>query len=252
LLRQNLTTAIIGPLTVSRATLRRADGIVPRKYMSYRIVILALCLTAITVESALQAQQTENAQSATAKKDPLMLRAHDEHQDVLVAADPWTDPEQYKARFSKKGPTDAGIVAIDVYLRNDGAMPLQVNLQTIRLTIAFSGEPEQNMAPLSAQTVAQNVYTKPVKNPSKPRIPLTGSGNNNKQVAELAAQLRQYQLSTDLVPPHGTVNGFLYFDIDGHYEWIEQSRLYVPDLKVMGTNKTLFFFDVPLGVSPAP
>jgi len=56
-------------------------------------------------------------------------------------------------------------------------------------------------------------------------------------------------LQTDLVPPHSIVRGLFYFDVDGHFDWITSAKLYVPDLKMMGTDKTLFFFDVDLAVA---
>ena len=67
---------------------------------------------------------------------------------------------------------------------------------------------------------------------------------------EFALALRQAQLSSDLVPPNQTVNGLLYFDLNGEFNLVAFSRLYVPDLKLMGSEKSLFFFDVPL--VPAP
>jgi hypothetical protein len=54
-------------------------------------------------------------------------------------------------------------------------------------------------------------------------------------------------LNTDLLPPHATTHGFVYFDIDGHYDWIPDARVEVPDLAFMNDPKPLFFFEIDLG-----
>jgi hypothetical protein len=189
---------------------------------------------------------------ANAAKDPAKLRAHDAHQDLLVAADPWIDAEDYKPRFPKKSPYDAGVIAIDVYIRNDGAVPVQINLNTIRLTVSFPNQADQNLPPLRPEVVANYMLEKGPVNPEKKRPSLPGSsGNMSKEMKQAIDELRTPAFSSDLAPPHGTVHGLFYFDLGGQFGAISYCRLYVPDLKLMGTNKTLFFFDVPLVPTPA-
>jgi hypothetical protein len=196
-------------------------------------------------------QQTETP--ANTAKDPAKLRAHDLHQDLLVAADPWADPEDYKAKFPKKSPFDAGVIAIDIYFRNDGATPIQINLSTIRLTVAFEGQSEQNLPPLKPAEVANYMLAKDPGDPAKRRIPLPGHGGAvSKEMQKAIDDLRALQLDSDLVPPHGMVHGLFYFDLGGHFDWISNCRVYVPDLKQMETNKALFFFDVQLYRSRVP
>ncbi len=218
--------------------------------MKSRILILALVLIPVALEPRVEARQ-QVTPAANGPKDPAKLRAHDLHQDILVAADPWAHPEDYKPRFPKKSPYDIGVIAIDVYLRNDGATPVQINLNTIRLTLAFSDQPEQNIPPLSPAEVAGYMLAKDPGNPEKRRPQLPGkSGAMSKEMQKTIGDLRTLQLSSDLVPPHGMVHGLVYFDLGGHFEWISYCRLYVPDLKQMGTDKALFFFDVPLFPPP--
>jgi hypothetical protein len=204
--------------------------------------------------SAMVVQQ-KSSQSA-AQKDPTKLPAHEAHQDLLVAADPWVTAEEYTARFPKNSPFDFGIIAIDVYFKNDGTLPVRINLDTIRLTIKHTESADENLPPLAAIDVADYMLgnnggggKNPTKRGVKLPIPIHGSGNskNDKKVLELADVLHGLQLQTDLVPPHSVVRGLFYFDVDGHFDWITQGRLYVPDLKLMGTDKVLFFFDVDLG-----
>ena len=221
--------------------------------MKPRIFMLVLLMIPAVLASAVVFQ--ERSSQAPSQKDPTKLPAHDAHQDLLVAADPWVTPEEYKTRFPKDCPFDYGIMAIDVYFKNDGALPVRINLATIRLTIKHTRSADENLPPLSSDDVANYMLGGKGngKNPTKSaKLPFpihTGSGKNEKKVQELADILHAVQLQTDLVPPHSTVRGLLYFDVDGHFDWTTPARLYVPDLKMMGTDKTLLFFDVDLGAA---
>jgi len=218
--------------------------------MKPRIFLLVLLMIPAALGAALVGQQRSS--EAPSQKDPTKLPARDAHQDLLVAADPWVTPEEYKARFPKDCPFDYGIMAIDVYFKNDGALPVRINLATIRLTITHERSANEELPPLSSNDVANYMLGSKgtAKNPTKRSrlpIPIHPSDKNDKKVQEMADVLHAVQLQTDLVPPHSTVRGLLYFDMDGHFEWTTTARLYVPDLKTMGTDKTLLFFDVDLG-----
>ena len=43
-----------------------------------------------------------------------------------------------------------------------------------------------------------------------------------------------------------TTHGFVYFDIDHHYEWLSHSRVDIPDLVFMNDAKPIFFFEIDL------
>jgi hypothetical protein len=213
-------------------------------------------LLLLMIPAALASAATFQGQPSTApsQKDPTKLPARDAHQDLLVAADPWVTAEEYKARFPKENPFDYGIMAIDVYFKNDGALPVRINLASIRMTIVHTRSANEELPPLSSNDVANYMLggkgngKNPTKGAKLP-IPIHPSDKSAKKVQEMADILHAVQLQTDLVPPHSTVRGLLYFDVDGHFEWTTTARLYVPDLKTMGTDKTLLFFDVDLGLA---
>jgi len=218
--------------------------------MRIRHPSLALLIASLAI-LCLARFPAQNAGPTPAKKDPSTLKARDQHQDLLVAADPWLKPEDYKSRFGKKTPFDAGIIAIDVYFRNDGVQPVRLNLDTIRLTISLPNTPDQELSPLRPQAVAEAVYTTDPLKPRGRRLPLPlPSSDKGKQMQELASSLRGVQLSTDLIPPKLVVNGLLYFDLGGHFNYISFARLYIPDLSRMGTDQPMFFFDVRFGPPP--
>ena len=58
--------------------------------------------------------------------------------------------------------------------------------------------------------------------------------------------MRAAAIPSDVVGPKATVRGFLFFDIDHHYDWLTDARLDVPDVTFMLNNEALFYFQVNL------
>jgi hypothetical protein len=167
---------------------------------------------------------------------------------LLIAVNPYTSAEQYKARFGKRTPYDGGILAIEVFFRNDNDLPIRINLKTMQLLVGAPGEARQHLDPLSPEEVADRVLSKP-KDPT-PRLPIPHPGGiapkHDKNWEEFAGNVRSAALATDLLPPHATTHGFVYFDIDRHYGWLTNARFDVPDLAFMNNAKPIFFFDIDL------
>jgi hypothetical protein len=189
----------------------------------------------------------------TAPVDPLTLPARDTHQNLLIATDPYISPERYdKERFGKKSPHEAGIVAIEVYFRNDNDDPIRLNLGTMRLVVSPPGGERQQLEALSPEEVTDRTLLKAHANPSIPRLPLPIPARSGKGKAwdEMATTLRSVALSTDILPPHATTHGFLFFDLDHDFNAIRHSQIYIPDLSFMTNHKALFFFEIDLGNIP--
>jgi hypothetical protein len=192
------------------------------------------------------------AQSATT--DPLELRARDAHQNLLIAADPYVSADRYKGTFGKKSPYDAGIVAINVYFRNDNDSPIRLNAETIQLVISQPEQERQRLGPLSPEDVADRTLLTAEANPKVRRpFPLPGSMSNSgkgKAWNEMVTSLRSVALGTDVLPPHATTHGFLFFDLNHEFDAIRHTHLYIPDLSFMTDHNALFFFEIDLGVEP--
>jgi hypothetical protein len=192
---------------------------------------------------------------ARAQVDPASLSAHDSHQKLLVAVQPWLDPAAYKDRFGKKNPYDAGIVALDVYFRNDNDSPIRVDLTTVRLVVAQGDEDPQRVEALTPEDVADRVLLNggDAPSPGRPRLPISNpKGDHDKQWTALADSVRAASLSSDLIPPHGTVHGCLYFDLSHHFGLLHDSHLYIPDLTFLVDNQVLLFFEVDLAPAAKP
>ena len=235
-----MVTARRTSLTRQRLAVRR----ISRLYrMRNRLLPLALCLGPVLFAAGAVAR---------AQTDPTSLPAHDSHQSLLVAADPYVSAARYKEKFGKHTPYEAGILALEIYVRNDNDRPIRVNLNTVSLLIGQPGAARQKLVAISPADVADRVLIR--NNPQDPKaqrlpLPLPGrlpKSGKGKEWDEFSATLRSDALNSDVLPPNATVHGFFYFDIDHHYDWLSNARFELPDLAFMLDNKTLFFFEVDL------
>jgi hypothetical protein len=229
-----------------RLAIRRISRSLPMPARIY-LLVFALWLGAPAVADG---QTSTPARAASV--DPASLPARDTHQGLLVAADPYTSADRYKEKFGKHTPYEGGLVAIDLFFRNDNDLPIRINLKTMQLLLSVAGYSRQRLEPLSPEEVADRVLAKPAKDPT-PRFPVPRVGpppsKHDKNWEEFAAVVRSAALGTDLLPPHATTHGFVYFDIDRHYDWIPNARMEIPDLAFMNDPKPLFFFEIDLAPS---
>ena len=199
--------------------------------------------------SVLQAAPARSARQAPSSPpiDPATLPARDSHQGLLIAADPYLSGGRSEQKFGKKNPYAVGLLAIEVYARNDTDNPLSINLDTIELQIAIPGQPRQHLESLTAEEVAQRIVLPNGPAPRGRRGPIPGvGGGKTKEVAKKQDELKSLMLPGDMVGPHNTVHGFVIFDIDGHFEDVQKATLYVPDVSKYGSHEKLFFFEIDL------
>src|SRR5579872_1230740 len=71
---------------------------------------------------------------ATSSGDQTTL-VHDRHDGLDVSADPYIDAERTKKKFGKADPLPAGILAVEVFLRNELDQPIRIDLSTVQLDI---------------------------------------------------------------------------------------------------------------------
>lgn len=190
----------------------------------------------------------------SAPRDPMSLHTRDAHQDLTIIADPYLRAERYtKDLFGKDSIYAAGIVAIDVYFKNDNNVPIRVNPGTIQLVISQPDQDRQRLSALSPEDVADRTLLTANANVRQRRpFPFPGSSSStghSKNWTEMTTTLRSVALGTDVLPPHATTHGFLFFDMNHDFAAIRNTHLYIPDLAFMTDNKALFFFEIDLGES---
>ena len=197
---------------------------------------------------------TAFGQSAPA--DPMSLPTRDAHQDLTVVADPYIRATRYnKEVFGKNSFYMAGIIAIDVYFKNDNNVPIRINPGTIQLVISQPDQARQRLGAISPEEVADRTLLTANSNIRAHRpFPFPGSSSGSgrsKDWTEMSSTLHSVALNTDVLPPHATTHGFLFFDMNHDFSAIRNSHLYIPDIAFMTDNKALLFFEIDLADTPS-
>lgn len=188
------------------------------------------------------------ADAKAAAPDPL---PHDQHSGLTVSVDPYTEAARTKDKFGKADPHDVGVLPIEVFLRNDSDQPMRVNLETVQLEVTLRNGVRQEVDWLRPEEVAKLIaHPSGAADPHQKRLPLPIK-IGDKNVEKLANVLRPLTLDADVIPPKGTIHGFLYFDVSHEFSIASRSSLYVPDVSMAPGNEPLVFFEVPLRKAPA-
>jgi hypothetical protein len=209
----------------------------PMQKPAISIPILALLLAALP--------------SAPQQPTALKTASLQSHEGMTISATPWTDPALYKQKFPKKSPFTAGLLAVMVAFRNDSDESVKLNLDRIRLSLRIDEENRQQLEPLTPDQVAYETLSPGRKDPTKKRktfpFPVgTPKSSPDKNWAEVQKQAENAGVPTDVIAPHSTVQGLLYFDLQGQFDLLNTAHLYVPDLLIMGNNRSLTFFEIDL------
>ncbi len=211
----------------------------------------ALLLAALLSGAGAHATLPGQTQAA-ASADAAGLPAHDSHQGLLIAADPYVTSERSRERFGKKHPYGAGLLALEVFLRNDTDGPMKIRLDSIELNVNAPGQARQTLEPLTVEEAAYLIVLPNGPNPTTRRMPIPSlgvGGGKTKAIAKMEDVLRPEMLPGDLIGPHNTVHGFLLFDVDHHFDRVGYATLYVPDVRRYGTGEKLLFFEVDLSAA---
>jgi hypothetical protein len=191
------------------------------------------------------------AQQAGGQQMALKTTSLETHEGLTISARPWMDAALYKEKFPKKSPFAAGIVAMQVAFRNDSNESMKVTLNRIRLSFQIDQDNRQELQALTPGQVADEVLKPGGKDPSKSRakIPLPVSiprSGNDKHWTELEQQAELAGIPANVIAPHSTVQGLLYFDLQGQFDLLSGAHLYVPDVVAMENNRSLTYFEIEL------
>jgi len=205
-------------------------------------------LLACTAALAQAGSQAGNSSASPGSNEEFL--PHDRHDGLNISADPYTDTERGKKIFGKANPIPAGILPVEVFLRNETNQPIRIDLTTIQLEVQPPDGNRQNIDSLSPVEVAATIaHPTGSRTPTTRRFPPIGlpSGSDDKKVANLTDSLRPLSLDADVVPPMHMVHGFLFFNLSHQMSLADHASLYVPDVMVAPSNKPMMFFDVALG-----
>jgi hypothetical protein len=180
---------------------------------------------------------------------PIKTSSLDSHDGLTIAADPWLSAERYKSTFPKKSPYDAGVLAIKMTFRNDSDESIRIGIERIRLNLTFDESNRQDLPALTSELLADAVLRPRPKGPSKPRLPIplpSSSGGRDKHWQEYQKLAEDAGLHASVIAPHTSIEGLLYFDLQGQFDLLSSARLYIPDLISLEQNRALMYFDIDL------
>ena len=143
---------------------------------------------------------------------------------------------------------------MQVVFRNDSNESMKVSLDRIRLSFQIDQDNRQEVQALTPSQVADQVFEARRERSSKIaiEIPLPVSiphNGNDKHWTELQQQAETAGVPANVIAPHSSVQGLLYFDLQGQFDLLNQARLYVPDIVVMENNRSLTYFEIDLSKS---
>jgi hypothetical protein len=179
----------------------------------------------------------------------------DRHEGLTISVDSYTSALRAKDKFGKSAnPVPAGILPVQVFLKNDTPHPIKINLESVQLDVRLESGSHQEIDWLTVGQVASLiVHPGGAATPSARRFPVgIPTSSKDKKVDSLAAELRHFALDSDVVPPLGAIHGFLFFNMSHDLDAAARASLYVPDVSLLPDQKPLMFFEVPLSSSPAP
>jgi hypothetical protein len=207
-----------------------------------RLALVATLLFAVAVPQAAQV-------------DPAKLPARDFHQGILVACDPYQNPERAKKAIGKDDPLKAGILPLEVYVRNTTKWPVVIALDKVRLDVALPGSGHDEIKPLNSEEVADLILHPRPRTAEVPRARLPfpiPRASRGKKWQELHEKLQTLSFPDAVIAPGATVHGFFFFNIAGRYDVLRYAQFYVPDLKFLGNGQSIMFFQANLGAAAAP
>ncbi len=200
------------------------------------------------------AHQNSNSQQTSPEASaPVPSLSQDSHEGMTLSADPYTDTARAKEKFGKANPVPSGILPVEVFLRNDTAQPIHIDLSTVQLDVRLTSGETQDIDWMSVYEVAREIaHPGGPPPPAIPRFPIGIPSHPDSKVDKLADILRPLALDGDIVPPMATIHGFLFFDLGRDMSLARHSSLYVPDAAILPSNKPLMFFEVPLADALQP
>jgi hypothetical protein len=191
-----------------------------------------------------------------AAQQPTTLRtaALESHEGMTISAQPWMEPSLYKEKFPKKSPFAAGVLAVQVSFRNDSDDTVKVNLERIRLSVRVDEDNRQQIEPLTPDQVADATIAAKHQDPTAHRrLPFPTGGapkaGRDKNWIEVHKDAENAAVPSSVVAPHRTVQGLLYFDLQGQFDLLTGAHLYVPNLQVLEKGRSLLYFEIDLSRS---
>jgi hypothetical protein len=160
------------------------------------------------------------------------------NEKVTIAAVPYTTEEQVRSAFGKLDPNKYGILPMLVVIQNDSNQTLR--LDNIKIQYISPGGTHIDATPAKDVPYVSGH----IKRPTIENTPLpTGSPRVSRKKNPLAGgQLEVREFSARMLPPGQQASGFFYFQTLHR----RGSKLYLTGIREAGSERELFYFEIPL------
>lgn len=188
------------------------------------------------------------AQAPPAAQSAAPVLPEDKHEGITLSVDAYTKAARGKDKFGKANPLAVGILPVEVFFKNDTDLPVKLDMNTIQLEVqSAEGGAHQALDWLAPMQVASAVaHPGGPPEPKMRRFPIGVNVPKDEKRDKMLEILKPFAFDADILPPKATIHGFLFFDVAGNIPAPGNATLYVPDLTVATSNKTLMFFEVAL------
>lgn len=203
---------------------------------SDRSILIVLLLAAATF--ALAAERYTPPKLFPAKTYP----AVDDHpqEKVSIAADPYDMPDKAATTFHVPY-ADYGLLPVNIVITNDSDLALDLKGMKLELVTKRRDKIEAD----SEDDVFRRI-SHPHGTPGSSPIPLPLPRKVKPAVSKEARQeVHDAILTTPTVPPHTTVQGFAFFDVEGLSNPLAGGTIYITGIDD-GKGQELMYFEIPL------
>jgi hypothetical protein len=156
---------------------------------------------------------------------------------LTIAAEPFDTPEETKEAFGKLNPNQYGILPVLVVMRNSGKATLSLE----QLRVEYIAESRSRIAATPAAEVRYATGpSRPTPRPGPLPSPRPRLGRRNNPLSAWEIEGRAFVAR--MLPPGETASGFFYFQATHR----PGATLYLTGIKEAGTQRDLFYFEIPL------
>jgi hypothetical protein len=153
---------------------------------------------------------------------------------IIVAAEPFTNPDKLKTAFGKLDPNEYGVLPVLVVIQNDSKESIRLD----RLKVEYVS-PKVRVEATPSREVR---YARGVQRPSVAQGPAGRVKVWGKKNPLDAWEIDGRAFAARILPPGQAASGFFYFQTEPQ----ATASIYINGLSEAKSGKELFYFDVPL------
>ena len=162
--------------------------------------------------------------------------SHQSNAQITIGADPYVTLDKLKLAFGKVDPNQFGVLPVLVVIQNDSDKAIRLD----RLKVEYAGPNRDHVDATPAKDVRY------LKGPERPNV-ITGPAGKPKILKGKKNPLDAWEIdgrafSAQILPPGQSASGFFYFQTALQHG----ATVYINGLYEAGTNKELFYFELPL------